>query len=386
MDFSGGLEDDMGNHHCADKGDTRKRTWSGSEIALIIIDMQNDFFPKVISGDCLHALIPPLQEAVHRCRESGATVGWVVSSYGQVSLEGHHSSLSHTIPFILCCRGSIPEQFVLCPKQFLFYLLDIPTAPLPLPPHAPADLPVNTPRLRGTHMGKRVLCQKGTKGWRIVPNVYKLADQSKDIFVEKTYYSAFTKTHLETALREKGVGKIYFAGITTNTCVVATACDAYLLGFEVGVLRDCTMSASLEKHDKAVETARYYGKIYTSYDMYLGKEQRVDGEEGEGSVGAAEKKIETDEEESEKKVGKREKVNEETKEKEEKKKGMERERKEEERVESRSEVYVGDTRLYLHLTSLPDLFHSIKEEVSWGRSHVFYHYFYLHWNVPMCRC
>lgn len=87
-------------------------------------------------------------------------------------------------------------------------------------------------------------CIKGTDGAKIIE---ELKPEEGDIIVEKKTYSGFYNTNLEKILREKGIENLYLTGCVTHICVLFTASDAVLRGFDVFVLEDGV--AGLEEED-----------------------------------------------------------------------------------------------------------------------------------------
>ncbi len=87
-------------------------------------------------------------------------------------------------------------------------------------------------------------CIAGSEGAEVID---ELGAEDTDYFVKKRRYSAFFGTDLDLTLRELGVKKLYITGVLTNICVLHTAGDAVLRGYEVEVLKDCT--AALNDHD-----------------------------------------------------------------------------------------------------------------------------------------
>uniref|UniRef100_A0A7J2THJ0 Cysteine hydrolase n=1 Tax=Archaeoglobus fulgidus TaxID=2234 RepID=A0A7J2THJ0_ARCFL len=84
-------------------------------------------------------------------------------------------------------------------------------------------------------------CIMGTKGAEIVD---ELNTKEEDYFVRKRRYSAFFGTDLDLTLRELGVKRVYICGVATNICVLHTAGDAAIRGYEVAVIHDCTKTLS----------------------------------------------------------------------------------------------------------------------------------------------
>lgn len=67
--------------------------------------------------------------------------------------------------------------------------------------------------------------------------------------LEKTRDSAFLHTDLEARLRRQGVRRLVLCGVSTESCVAATARDAFALDLAVVLVSDATASVSREEHD-----------------------------------------------------------------------------------------------------------------------------------------
>lgn len=67
-----------------------------------------------------------------------------------------------------------------------------------------------------------------------------------DYHIVKPGYSAFFQTKLDELLRREGIRTLILAGTTTPNCIRTTCYDAISLGYNVGVLSDCTSSISEE--------------------------------------------------------------------------------------------------------------------------------------------
>lgn len=72
----------------------------------------------------------------------------------------------------------------------------------------------------------------------------QLQPEAHDYFVLKPQHSGFYCTTLEPLLDHIGAERLVIAGFSTNMCVLFTANDAYMRGFELVVPRDCTASNS----------------------------------------------------------------------------------------------------------------------------------------------
>lgn len=67
--------------------------------------------------------------------------------------------------------------------------------------------------------------------------------------LEKTRDSAFLHTGLEARLRRLGVRRMVLCGVSTESCIAATARDAFAHDLPVVLVSDATASVSWEEHD-----------------------------------------------------------------------------------------------------------------------------------------
>ena len=79
-------------------------------------------------------------------------------------------------------------------------------------------------------------------GVRGRPLAETLQPDDEDYYVLKPKHSAFYATALATLLGHLGTRRLILTGINGDTCVLATAMDAYLREFELAVPPDCTAS------------------------------------------------------------------------------------------------------------------------------------------------
>lgn len=70
----------------------------------------------------------------------------------------------------------------------------------------------------------------------------RLRPHAHDYFVLKPQHSGFYCTTLELLLEHLGARELVIVGFATNLCVLFTANDAYMRGYEVVVPLDCTAS------------------------------------------------------------------------------------------------------------------------------------------------
>jgi nicotinamidase/pyrazinamidase len=105
---------------------------------------------------------------------------------------------------------------------------------------------------------------QGTPGAELHPAL----DQEKvDVVIDKGQdpssqgYSAFQETRLEDLLRERGVDRLYVAGLATDYCVKSSVLDARRLGFDVIVIEDAVRGVDVQPRDseRALEEMRDAG-------------------------------------------------------------------------------------------------------------------------------
>ena len=182
---------------------------TGSNVALIVIDVQNDFCPgdalAVTDGD---AVIPISNRMMQHFGHVILTQDWHPTN---------HSNFDDNLP------GHTP-----------FSLIDMPYGPQVLWP---------------------VHCVQGSQG----ADFHKDLETSRaNLIIRKGFrseidsYSAFfendhtTKTGLAGYLREYAVEHLIMVGLATDFCVRFSAVDATTLGFKVTVLEDACRAIDLD--------------------------------------------------------------------------------------------------------------------------------------------
>ena len=94
-------------------------------------------------------------------------------------------------------------------------------------------------------------CRTGQGRGRVL--VERLGPAEEDYFVLKPKHSGFFSTPLELLLQHLRVKTLILTGLTTNSCVLFTAHDAYLRGFHVMVPADCVAAINAEDHALALQ-------------------------------------------------------------------------------------------------------------------------------------
>ncbi|MBX3149456.1 cysteine hydrolase [Candidatus Obscuribacterales bacterium] len=81
----------------------------------------------------------------------------------------------------------------------------------------------------------------------------KLKPDEHDYFVIKPMHSAFYGTPLDILLSALGSRRLIMAGLAADICVMYSANDAYMRGFEIVILIDCVESNFGEEKERALK-------------------------------------------------------------------------------------------------------------------------------------
>ncbi|MEJ2183254.1 MAG: cysteine hydrolase [Nitrospirota bacterium] len=90
---------------------------------------------------------------------------------------------------------------------------------------------------------------KGTEGQQVVD---ELRPEPGDPVVNKSTYSGFYRSSLESILRERGITDLRLTGCVTHICVMFTAADAALRDYNVSVVQDAVAGLAPEDHEAAL--------------------------------------------------------------------------------------------------------------------------------------
>jgi ureidoacrylate peracid hydrolase len=175
--------------------------------ALIVIDMQNDFcaeggyVERSIGRDAsaCRAVAAPIATLVADARGAGVPVVWVTANYATARLPAGMQAISRErgITAVCCAPGSWGAK--------LFQLEAVPNEPI----------------------------------------------------VEKSCYSGFRGTNLDTMLRSMNIRTLVLAGVQTNVCVESTLRDGHSLGFYMALAEDCVASHMPDLHEATLKNARF---------------------------------------------------------------------------------------------------------------------------------
>jgi ureidoacrylate peracid hydrolase len=172
--------------------------------ALLVVDMQNAFMmPGVAHALCPEAveIVPNINRLADAMRAAGGTVVWVISTFGEASLENW--------PVLHEMAG--PEK--------------------------------TGPRIAALAEGSI-----GHQLWA------GLVEKPGDLTVVKTKYSAFIQgsSSIETELRQRGIDTILVTGTVTNVCCESTARDAMMLNFRSVMVTDANAAITDRDHNASL--------------------------------------------------------------------------------------------------------------------------------------
>lgn len=94
----------------------------------------------------------------------------------------------------------------------------------------------------------------GSKGAQVIEELKPLPNEK---IVYKHRYSAFYNTDLEIYLRGLGITDLIITGIMTGICVESTARDAFFRDFRVFVIGDATAAGEQELHINSLKILAY---------------------------------------------------------------------------------------------------------------------------------
>jgi nicotinamidase-related amidase len=95
------------------------------------------------------------------------------------------------------------------------------------------------------------------EGVRGKPFVEQLRPAKQDYFVLKPKHSGFYQTPLELLLKHLGTQVLVITGLSTNSCVLFTASDAYMRDLEVVVPPDCVAACTEMEQNSALEEMKH---------------------------------------------------------------------------------------------------------------------------------
>lgn len=80
-----------------------------------------------------------------------------------------------------------------------------------------------------------------------------LRPEGDDYYILKPHRSAFYSTSLELLLRQLKTRTLIVTGVTTDICILFSANDAYMRGFELHIPRDCVAAVKPSHHKQTID-------------------------------------------------------------------------------------------------------------------------------------
>jgi nicotinamidase-related amidase len=100
------------------------------------------------------------------------------------------------------------------------------------------------------------MTEAGTRGAEPVAGLHHAGSRKGITLVTKTRDSAFHGTDLAELLKHEGVDAFLLCGVSTESCIAATATEAYARDLCVGLVLDATASVRWDLHDHTVDSLR----------------------------------------------------------------------------------------------------------------------------------
>lgn len=195
--------------------------FSFGQVALLIIDMQNDFcHPDGFNGSRLNlnlteirSIIPSLKNLLEWSRGNNIKIVF--------TRESHQPDLSDL-------TFSKKQRYI------------------------NAGSPIGT----DGKMGRFLV--RGEKGSEIIDDLQPL---SKEIQLDKPAHSCFIGTPLDIQLRNHNISHLLITGVTTECCVLATYRHASDLGYSCLLLEDCCAAFDRVDHDATIHILQAEGGV-----------------------------------------------------------------------------------------------------------------------------
>jgi nicotinamidase-related amidase len=106
---------------------------------------------------------------------------------------------------------------------------------------------------------------KGEPGWAIIP---ELSPAEDEMVIDKVACSAFVSTNFHELLKSRDAQTLVFCGNTIDVCVHSTLRSANDLGYKCITLSDCCGAVSEELHHWSLESIKVehgvFGEVMTS--------------------------------------------------------------------------------------------------------------------------
>jgi nicotinamidase-related amidase len=214
--------------------------------ALIVIDMQNDFcHPDGAYGNDRY---PSAQSVNSNCRKAvqyfhdhERPVIWVTSQYMSSTSDSVAQPASQHAEFQQRHKNGVPLKNAYLSGRYI---------------SGAKEFPVQC-------------CKAGTWGAQLVDELQGLVLPS-DVQIVKTWFSACTETPLLELVAERQFTSLWFCGVSTSTCVLATMLDVWDLypGMKECVLvADATGASNESRYQEAVSWVSRFAFVQNMEDL-----------------------------------------------------------------------------------------------------------------------
>jgi len=110
----------------------------------------------------------------------------------------------------------------------------------------------------------------GTSGADTIPELLAFGDRITYV-TGKVGFNAFSDTHLQDVLAERGIKDVLVAGMVTSLCIDSTGRAAYERGYDVTVLSDCSSARTpVEQEFYCEHVFPLYGSVATGAELAAG--------------------------------------------------------------------------------------------------------------------
>lgn len=107
--------------------------------------------------------------------------------------------------------------------------------------------------------------RQGTKGWQIVNEI---RPEKNDLMIDKTRYDAFFKTNIKKVLEKNKVDTVIITGTKTNVCCESTARSAMEHDYHVLFCSDLTFCGDKEGQKATLKIMKSnFGKVMASKEV-----------------------------------------------------------------------------------------------------------------------
>eukprot|EP00005_Dracoamoeba_jomungandri_P004965 CAMPEP_0174257004 /NCGR_PEP_ID=MMETSP0439-20130205/6182_1 /TAXON_ID=0 /ORGANISM="Stereomyxa ramosa, Strain Chinc5" /LENGTH=367 /DNA_ID=CAMNT_0015339885 /DNA_START=42 /DNA_END=1145 /DNA_ORIENTATION=- len=237
-------------------------------LALIVIDMQNDFchpdgvVPSFLGvSDLCTPLVEPISELVKYFKKQSFPIVWVFADYDADKVQPNFDRQVLGLNGEMPCRNSVwGKDLIEDLKPFYFNGAN----------SAGGAAAINYDDYLGILTPKEI--EERKKAAAKEEKKKRKAEESlfNEYRVDKNTFDAFADTKLKKKLAKAGVETVVVVGVSTEVCVESTARRAFFEGFNVVVVSDAVNSME-PFHSNSLQTiGMFFGSVYSSSKLLSG--------------------------------------------------------------------------------------------------------------------